>query len=89
LNCDEETSNIESRTSNAMGGTGVAPVKSGVTPDFAMAVSMARRRKIAECGRSSCDAFGRDARNHRPEACATRHSFNVGRWVLNFERFGF
>jgi hypothetical protein len=83
------TTNNQHRTSNAAGGTGVAPVKSGVAPDFIVALSMARRRKIAECGRSSCDGFGRDARNHRPEACATRHSFYIGCWMLDVRCFQF
>jgi hypothetical protein len=54
-----------------MGGTGVAPVKSGVAPDF-----VGRRwlrvdvRRKENCGRPA--GFGRDARNHRLEACATR-----------------
>jgi len=75
---EHSTLNIQQRTPNAVGGTGVAPVKSGIAPDFVVALSMARTWKIAECGRSSCDGFGRDARNRRPEACATRHSFNDG-----------
>jgi len=77
------TTNIEHRTANAVGGTGVAPVKSGVAPDFVVALSMARRWKIAECGRSSREGFGRDARNDRPEACATRHSLDVGCSMLD------
>ena len=53
------------------GGTGVEPVKSGVAPDF-----VGRRglrgdaRQEGNCGRPA--GFGRDARNHRLEACATR-----------------
>jgi hypothetical protein len=53
-----------------MAGTGVAPVKSGVAPDF-----VGRRwlrvdvRRKENCGRPA--GFGRDARNHRLEASAT------------------
>jgi hypothetical protein len=52
------------------GGTGVAPVKSGVAPDF---VSHRPPRVVrTNQGQStSPDGFGRDVQNNRPEACAT------------------
>jgi hypothetical protein len=52
------------------GGAGVAPVKSGVTPDF---VSH-RPTPVVHTNQSQStfpDGFGRDAQNNRPEACAT------------------
>jgi hypothetical protein len=52
------------------GGTGVTPVKSGVTPDFVKhrppVVDRANQSQS-----TSPDGFGRDAQNNRPEACAT------------------
>jgi hypothetical protein len=52
------------------GGTGVTPVKSGVTPNFVggdgVLVHWQWRRN-----RSPANGFGRDARNNRPEACST------------------
>jgi hypothetical protein len=52
------------------GGTGVSPVKSGVAPDFVKGhpLLVIRRNQSQATSRNG---FGRDARNHRPEACAT------------------
>ena len=58
------------RSFSGMGGTGVAPVKSGVTPDFVNH----RPPRVVRTNQSqstSPDGFGRDAQNNRPEACAT------------------
>jgi hypothetical protein len=51
------------------GGTGVAPVKSGVPPDFVRSRPwlMVRRNQSQS---TFHNGFGRDARNDRPEACA-------------------
>jgi hypothetical protein len=57
-----------------MGGTGVAPVKSGVAPDFVWSQPLPHQARWS----SDDDAFpgfGRDARNNRPEACATCITF--------------
>jgi hypothetical protein len=51
------------------GGTGVAPVKSGVAPDFVSGRSQLVNRK--QIPAMSPAGFGRDAQNNRPEACAT------------------
>ena len=62
------------RSFSGMGGTGVAPVKSGVTPDFVNH----RPPRVVRTNQSqstSPDGFGRDAQNNRPEACATRTIF--------------
>jgi len=58
------------RTIFRNGGTGVAPVKSGVAPDFVKH----RPPLVVRTNQSqsmSPDGFGRDAQNNRPEACAT------------------
>jgi hypothetical protein len=53
-----------------MGGTGVAPVKFGVAPDFVRGRPPLFARKIQ--GQPVFpNGFGRDARNNRPEACGT------------------
>jgi hypothetical protein len=52
------------------GGTGVAPVKSGVAPDFVNHRPPLVVRTIQNQSMSP-DGFGRDAQNNRPEACAT------------------
>jgi hypothetical protein len=58
---------------NKPGGTGVAPVKSGVAPD------LGRNRAIGthkmQSGFASRAGFGRDARNNRRDACSTRRFF--------------
>jgi hypothetical protein len=53
------------------GGTGVAPVKSGVAPDF-VNHRPTRVVRTNQNQSTSPDGFGRDAQNNRPEACATR-----------------
>jgi hypothetical protein len=53
-----------------IGGTGVAPVKSGVAPDFVRGRPPLFARKSQGQPVFPND-FGRDARNNRPEACAT------------------
>jgi hypothetical protein len=55
-----------------MGGTGVTPVKFGVTPDFVFdfdELSVNANQKLS----MSSNGFGRDAQNDRPEACATQN----------------
>jgi hypothetical protein len=52
------------------GGTGVAPVKSGVAPDFVNDRSPLVDR-TNQSQSTSPDGFGRNAQNNRPEACAT------------------
>jgi hypothetical protein len=56
------------------GGTGVAPVKSGVAPDFVgrFSIPVARPRQDQF---TFANGFGRDAQNDRPEACATQAVF--------------
>ena len=52
------------------GGTGVSPVKSGVSPDFVRnRPALVVRRTLSQS--TTRNGFGRDARNDRPEACAT------------------
>jgi hypothetical protein len=52
-----------------IGGTGVAPVKSGVAPDFGRGRSQRVNRKQTLA--MSPAGFGRDAQNNWPEASAT------------------
>jgi hypothetical protein len=55
-------------------GAGVTPVKSGVTPDFGRAENffcMEALRAMA------APRFGRDARNHRPEARFHHNYFSI------------
>jgi hypothetical protein len=54
------------------GGTGVAPVQSGVTPDGVRGEALPIGNRKAEL---VAGGFGRDAQNHRPEAGATRNEF--------------
>ena len=58
------------RSAFQIGGTGVAPVKSGVPPDFVRCHPL-----LVYCRNqsqfTSHNGFERDARNNRPEACAT------------------
>jgi hypothetical protein len=69
----EFTAKTQGTHCRAPGGTGVAPVKSGVAPDFGGQRSLAGdslppRPILSPAG------FGRDARNHGPEARATQRS---------------
>jgi hypothetical protein len=54
------------------GGTGVSPVKFGVPPNFVCCfhdfLVYANQNPF-----STANGFGRDARNDRPEACATKY----------------
>jgi hypothetical protein len=65
---------------NALGGTGVTPVKSGVAPDFARTGTVRIVSRL-QSGRVPHD-FGRDARNYRLEAGSTRPRYAgaVNRW---------
>jgi len=67
-----------------MGGTGVAPVKSGVAPDLVQDHSLLVKRK-SQCQSTSPNGFGRDAQNDRPEACATNfnNSFQLRKGGLH------
>jgi hypothetical protein len=52
------------------GGTGVAPVKSGVAPDFGDPLSLSLIHANQSVVRSRYGS-GRDARNYRRDACST------------------
>jgi hypothetical protein len=70
------------------GGTGGAPVKSGVVPDFVEGRSLVFDRADERLS-TSLYGFGRDARNDRLEACATQRDFRfvficVHSWLLVF-----
>src|ERR1017187_8047779 len=56
------------------GGTGVAPVNSGVAPELGQG-SVAGVHNIQN-GLASREGFGRDARNNRRDACSTRLVLN-------------
>jgi hypothetical protein len=63
-----------------MGGTGVAPVKSGVPPDFVGGRPLLFARGIQ--GRPVVpNSFGRDTRNNRPEARATHQILKIHREI--------
>jgi hypothetical protein len=56
------------------GGTGVAPVESGVAPDLGRDRTTGIHK--AQSGFTLRAGFGRDARNNRRDACSTRLGFN-------------
>ncbi len=65
----------------SLGGTGVSPVKSGVSPDFVLD----KKNSLAPANQNlatSPNGFGRDAQNDRPEACATQASVTARRSLL-------
>jgi hypothetical protein len=58
---------------NEPGGTGVAPVKSGVAPDLGR--NRATGTHKAQSNFALRAGFGRDTRNNRRDACSTRRFF--------------
>ena len=63
------------------GGTGVAPVKSGVAPDLGRECKTGTHEVQSNFAFRA--GFGRDARNNRRDACSTRLVFNRQSSIVN------